>query len=130
MRRWQVRFSYCAKGLTLRRMQTGGGSECPPSPRCGGNERTDPGRGMMDLTPENKKYIDGLSYYSLLSRWRFAPIADPWFQGETGTYWSKRLSEKRQEHGQQIDQLLNLLNGVQKSHDGGISNSKALGWKA
>lgn len=49
----------------------------------------------MDLTPENKAKIDDLDYEQLLSRWRFAPSGDPWFQGETGHYWSKRMAEKR-----------------------------------
>lgn len=47
----------------------------------------------MELTSENKKYIDGLSYESLLSHNRFAPIGDKWFQGETGDYWLKRMYE-------------------------------------
>jgi hypothetical protein len=49
----------------------------------------------MDLTPESKKHIDSLSYYGLLSHWRFAPAGDPWFLGETGIYWGKRMSELR-----------------------------------
>ncbi len=49
----------------------------------------------MDLTEENKKQIDSLSYESLLSRWRFAPSGDKWFQGETGDYWGKRMAELR-----------------------------------
>jgi len=49
----------------------------------------------MKLTAENKKYIDDLSYEGLLRRWRFAPAGDPWFQGETGRYWSDRLAEMR-----------------------------------
>lgn len=49
----------------------------------------------MDLTTENKVYIDSLDYESLLSRWRFAPCGDPWFQGETGVYWGKRVAELR-----------------------------------
>ena len=53
----------------------------------------------MDLTEENKKCIDNMCYSSLLSRWRNAPIGDPWFQGETGTYWGKRMSELRAEPG-------------------------------
>ncbi len=47
----------------------------------------------MELTPENKTYIDSLNYESLLSHNRFAPIGDKWFQGETGDYWLKRMSE-------------------------------------
>jgi hypothetical protein len=49
----------------------------------------------VDLTEANKKHIDGLSYEQPLSHWRFAPVGDPWFEGETGTYWSKVMREKR-----------------------------------
>lgn len=49
----------------------------------------------MDLTMEQKDHIDGLSYEALLSHWRFASVGDPWFQGETGDYWSKRMRELR-----------------------------------
>ena len=49
----------------------------------------------MKLTPENKAHIDNLSYEGLLSRWRFAPVGDPWFQDETGEYWGKRMKELR-----------------------------------
>jgi len=47
----------------------------------------------MDLTPENKEYIDSLSISVLLSHWRFALSGDKWFQGETGDYWAKRMAE-------------------------------------
>lgn len=50
----------------------------------------------MDLTPENKKKIDDMSYESLLSSWRFATAGNAWFQGETGQYWSKRMKELRE----------------------------------
>jgi len=49
----------------------------------------------MDLTPENKKTIDSMSYEQLLRRWRFAPAGDPWFQGETGDYWAERMKVLR-----------------------------------
>ena len=51
----------------------------------------------MDLTEENKKTIDAMSYEGLLSKWRFAPSGDPWFQGETGEYWGKRMNELREQ---------------------------------
>lgn len=47
----------------------------------------------MELTEENKKHIDNLSYEGLLSKWRFAPVGDPWFQGDTGKYWGERMAE-------------------------------------
>jgi hypothetical protein len=65
----------------------------------------------MELTPENKKHIDAMSYQGLLSKWRFAPIGDPWFQGETGEYWGERMKE---------------LN--EKDPGGAVTASKAIGW--
>ncbi|MHA1867544.1 MAG: hypothetical protein ACTSXD_05710 [Candidatus Heimdallarchaeaceae archaeon] len=53
----------------------------------------------MDLTPENKKHIDNMSYESLLSQWRNAPVGNPWFQGETGEYWGDRMKELRSQPG-------------------------------
>jgi hypothetical protein len=53
----------------------------------------------MDLTEENKKHIDSLSYEALLAHWRFAKAGDPWFQGETGGYWSTRMKELREMPG-------------------------------
>ena len=49
----------------------------------------------MDLTPENKAKIDAKTYGQLLSHWRNASIGNPWFQGETGTYWGERMKELR-----------------------------------
>jgi len=51
----------------------------------------------MNLTLENKQLIDNLSYESLLQQWRFAPAGDLMFQGETGTYWGKRMADLRNE---------------------------------
>lgn len=34
-----------------------------------------------------------MSYQELLSHWRFAPVGDQWFEGETGKYWGQRMSE-------------------------------------
>ena len=60
----------------------------------------------MELTKENKAYIDGLSYRSLLSHWRFAPVGDPWFQGETGEYWGTRMKELRDTPGGDVTHSL------------------------
>ena len=49
----------------------------------------------MKLTAENKQHIDSMSYPQLLSHWRYAPSGDPWFEGETGDYWSERMRELR-----------------------------------
>lgn len=47
----------------------------------------------MDLTPENRAVIDSMDYMELLRGWRFHPAGSPWFQGETGEYWGKRMEE-------------------------------------
>ena len=47
----------------------------------------------MRLTAENRTQIDRLSYSGLLSYFRFAEKDDPWFEGETGEYWEKRMEE-------------------------------------
>ena len=65
----------------------------------------------MELTPENKEFIDKLSYENLLSEWRFAPSGNPWFEGETGEYWGKRMRELKE-----------------KLPDGGVGASKRIGW--
>jgi len=65
----------------------------------------------MELTEENKKHIDSLTHYQLLSKIRFAPSGDPWFQGETGMYWGKRREEKRAENPNQA-----------------VQDSKDIGW--
>ena len=50
----------------------------------------------MKLTEENKRHIDSLSYEQLLSQWRFAPVGDQWFQGETGDYWGERMKKLKE----------------------------------
>jgi hypothetical protein len=67
----------------------------------------------MQLTEDNKKLIDALTYEELLRRWRFFPAGDPWFQGETGEYWGKHMAELRAEP-----------NG----NDRHVSASKSIGW--
>lgn len=53
----------------------------------------------MDLTAELKQEIDDKSYEKLLSRWRFAPVGDAMFQGESGKYWGGRMAELRSKPG-------------------------------
>jgi hypothetical protein len=65
----------------------------------------------MNLTDENKTYIDNLSYEELLEKWRFAPAGYEWFQGETGNYWGKRMSELREKGADHV------------------AASKAIGWE-
>ncbi len=47
------------------------------------------------MTEQEKKSIDDMSYESMFSQWRFAPIGSPMFQGERGEYFSKVMKEKR-----------------------------------
>ena len=60
----------------------------------------------MNLTEEKKAQIDALSYEQLLRRWRFSAAGDPWFQGETGEYWPKRLEELRGEDHAEISEKI------------------------
>ncbi len=66
----------------------------------------------MNLTPENKDYIDSLNYEQLLRHNRFAPCGDKWFQGDTGTYWLSRMAELKA-----------------KDPDGAVHASKSIGWE-
>ena len=65
----------------------------------------------MELTDENKRFIDSLSHYDLLRKWRFGLVGDSWFQGETDEYWKRRLEIKREENPSQA-----------------IQDSKEIGW--
>ena len=53
----------------------------------------------MELTAEVKGKIDSMSYEELLRKWRFAPIGDPMFQGESGCYFDRRMADMRAELG-------------------------------
>jgi len=68
----------------------------------------------MKLTTENKKHIDSLSYEQLLSKWRFAPLGDVWFQDETGKYWGDRMNELRNQTG---------------GNERHVAASKSIGWE-
>ena len=68
----------------------------------------------MELTPEAKRSIDAMSYENMLRAWRFAPIGDQMFQGETGEYFAQQMAAKRKLVG-----------------DGGhTAASKRIGWDA
>lgn len=47
------------------------------------------------LDPETKQQIDSMDYVSMLRTWRFAPSGDPLFQGASGEYFKKTMTEKR-----------------------------------
>jgi hypothetical protein len=51
------------------------------------------------MTPEQKASIDNMSYEGMLSLWRNAPAGHPYFQGDTGDYYSKVMKEKREKVG-------------------------------
>jgi hypothetical protein len=65
----------------------------------------------VDLTEDNKKHIDSMSFFGLLEGWRNAPVGSPWFQGETGKYWGDRMAELRNQNNAQA-----------------VSDSKNIGW--
>jgi hypothetical protein len=44
---------------------------------------------------EIKEWIDNASYESLLGKWRFAISGSPYFKGEMGKYYRKKMDEKR-----------------------------------
>lgn len=60
-----------------------------------------------------KEWLKNASYESLLRRWRFAPLDDPAFVGETGELFSERLNEERSK----------------LTHDERVAVSKKVGWK-
>jgi len=47
----------------------------------------------MELTAENKAHVDSMTYAQLLQKWHFSPAGNEWFQGQTGEYWGRRMSE-------------------------------------
>jgi hypothetical protein len=51
------------------------------------------------MDDEIKNWIDNASYEQLLSKWRMASAGSPFFQGETGDYYSKVMAEKRKSVG-------------------------------
>jgi len=63
------------------------------------------------MTPEQKKWIDGSSYETLLYRWRFATVGDDIFQGEDGEYYSRVMFAKRD-----------------ADREGAVRASKRIGW--
>lgn len=46
-----------------------------------------------------KQEIDAMDYESMLRKWRYASLGSPYFQGEIGAYYSKRMAEKRTDVG-------------------------------
>ena len=53
----------------------------------------------MDMTPELKAEIDSQSFQDLLRRWRFSPVGDPIFQGESGECQDHEQERKKEKSG-------------------------------
>jgi hypothetical protein len=47
------------------------------------------------MNEATKNLIDAMPIREMLAKNRFAPLGDPYFQGETGDYFLKIMSEKR-----------------------------------
>ena len=63
------------------------------------------------MTPEQKKWIDEATTEDLLRKWRFAPVGEPMFQGDTGEYYSEVMKKKRS-----------------ADPEGHVRASKSIGW--
>ena len=51
------------------------------------------------MNEKTKKLIDEMDYESMLQAWRFHPLGDTLFQGETGQYFAEVMRKKRTEVG-------------------------------
>lgn len=47
----------------------------------------------LKLDEKTKNFINSLTYEELLEQYKIAPKTDPWFQGEIGNYWKKRIKQ-------------------------------------
>ena len=52
------------------------------------------------MNEETREWIDKADYEQLMYKWRFAPVGDPIFQGETGRYFRRRMNQARAAIGQ------------------------------
>jgi len=64
------------------------------------------------ITDEQKREIDKMDYKSMLAKWRFSSIGDPFFQDERGQYFAEAMKKKRIEVGD----------------DAHVAASKDIGW--
>ena len=51
----------------------------------------------MMTDQERIGWIDCATYYRLLERWRFAPVGEPFLQGEVGEHYNKVMKQRRSE---------------------------------
>lgn len=50
----------------------------------------------MNTIEEKLEWIATASYEELLRRWRWEPIGSPWFKGELGPAFRKRMQQLRE----------------------------------
>ncbi len=48
------------------------------------------------IDDKTKREIDSMTYEEMLKLWRFAPLGDLMFQGETGQYFSEVMKKKKE----------------------------------
>ncbi len=65
------------------------------------------------MKDSNKEWIDNANYKKLLHRWRFADSDDEMFLGDTGKYYTKRMSILKHK----------------LSYDEQVAMSKRVGWR-
>lgn len=61
---------------------------------------------------ERIEWISNAAYAELFSKWRFEPLGSPWFQGEVGAHFARRLSD-----------LSSEISAEER-----VNQSKRLGW--
>ena len=54
------------------------------------------------MTEDQKNWIDRSTYKMLLEKWRFAPVGDQIFQGESGKYYSEVMADRRKTLGPEV----------------------------
>ena len=52
---------------------------------------------VSKISPATKEWIDKATYVQLLEKWRFARTGDPYFQDETGDYFSEVMDRRKAE---------------------------------
>ena len=68
---------------------------------------------QLVVSQEKKDQINNMNYESMLRMWRFAPVGNPIFQGDTGKYYAHVMAEKKKEVGD-------------AAH---VAASKSIGWE-
>ena len=66
----------------------------------------------MELTTQLKAEIDAMDHECMWREWRFAPVGEGIFQGESGKYFAEVMAKKRN-----------------ADPAGAVAASKAIGWE-